>query len=149
MQCNRPYHMHTCQRIETACEAKHPLRNFIFNAIFHSVDSIFCLITTFLPSSFLSPLGWHMLMKNLSAWSAYADSTDWVAVSCFEKKEWKQYRAALSESQFLRLTNAFHLHHVSGRGYQSQNGPYLNPSIHSIKQREEESKGGQWIFKEL
>lgn len=39
--------MHSCQKTEMACEAKHPLRNFIFNAIFHSVDSIFCLITSF------------------------------------------------------------------------------------------------------
>ncbi len=47
MQYNNSNYMHTCQRTETAYEAKHPLRNFIFNAIFHSVDSIFCLITTF------------------------------------------------------------------------------------------------------
>lgn len=151
MHYNKSYYMHTCQRIETACEAKHPLRNFIFYAIFHSVDSIFCLITTF------PFLPFYLLYDETCSWKIYRRDLHMPIpliglpslVLRKKKKEWKQYQAALSESQFLLLTNAFHLRHASGRGYQSLNGLHLNLSIHSIKQKEGESKGGRWIFKEL
>lgn len=140
------------RELKPACEAKHPLRNFIFNAIFHSVDSIFCLITTFPPSSFLSALGWNVLMKNLSPRSAYADSPDWVAVSCFERKEWRQYQTALSESQFLLFWQMhFICAPVSGkRVIRAGDGPppKTSPSTPShIKT--ERARGGRWIFKAL
>lgn len=140
------------RELKPACEAKHPLRNFIFNAIFHSVDSIFCLITTFPPSSFLSALGWNVLMKNLSPRSAYADSPDWVAVSCFERKGMKAISDGaewISISPF--LTNAFHLRPCQREeGYQSRGRPppKTSPSTPShIKT--ERARGGRWIFKAL
>lgn len=136
MQYNNSYYMHTCQRIEMACEAKHPLINFIFNAVFHSVDSIFCLITTFL-SSFLSALRWNMLMKNLSQWSAYANSpwlgcrllfwekgrkaipgsTEWISISPFDKciSSPPCQRKRLSERE-LPLPKPLHPLHQTERG---------------------------------
>lgn len=101
MQYNKSYYVHTCQRIETACEAKHPFRNFIFYAIFHSVDSIFCLITTF------PLLPFYLLYDETCSWKIYRRDLHMpipligLPSLVLRKGEWKQYLAALSESQFL------------------------------------------------
>lgn len=52
-----------CQSTEAACEAKHPLRNLIFKAIYPRLHLLFN--NHFTPFSFLCALGWKVVMKNV------------------------------------------------------------------------------------
>lgn len=122
--------------IETVCEAKRPLRNFILNTTFHSVDSIFCLITAF-------PFFLFICFKMKHAHEKFN------AVICICRFPWLGCRLLFWENgmkvisgsaEWISIFSSEQMHSISTvparEVIRGRPACYLNPSIHSGKHKE-------------